>query len=38
VKIIIGFLFCLLLTKPMAQLFEQQVWVETGAKYNLTKK
>jgi hypothetical protein len=22
----------------MAQLFEQQVWVETGAKYNLTKK
>jgi hypothetical protein len=38
VKVILGFLFCLLLTKPMAQLFEQQVWVETGLKYNLTKK
>ena len=37
-KVILGFLFCLLLTKPMAQLFEQQVWVETGVKYNLTKK
>jgi hypothetical protein len=38
VKDILGFLFCLLLTKPMAQFFEQQVWVETGVKYNLTKK
>lgn len=37
-KVILGFLFCLLLTKPMAQLFEQQVWIETGVKYNLTKK
>ena len=37
-KDILGFLFCLLLTKPMAQFFEQQVWVETGVKYNLTKK
>lgn len=37
-KVVIGFLFCLMLTKPMAQLFEQQVWVETGVKYNLTKK
>jgi len=38
VKIIIGLLFCLVLVAPKAQLFEQQVWIETGAKYNLTKK
>ena len=37
-KIIIGLLFCLVLVAPKAQLFEQQVWIETGAKYNLTKK
>lgn len=37
-KGILGFLFCLMLTNPMAQLFEQQVWLETGVKYNLNKK
>ncbi len=37
-KVIIGFLFCLVLITPKAQLFEQQVWLETGVKYNLTKK
>lgn len=37
-KIIIGLLFCIVLVAPKAQLFEQQVWIETGAKYNLTKK
>lgn len=37
-KGILGFLFCLMLTKSMAQLFEQQVWLETGVKYNLNKK
>lgn len=37
-KGILGLLFCLMLTNPMAQLFEQQVWLETGVKYNLNKK
>jgi hypothetical protein len=38
VKFFLGIFWCFLVTSSIAQLFEQQVWVETGVKYNLNKK
>jgi len=37
VKFILGIFWCFMVTSSMAQLFEHQVWVETGVKYNLNK-
>lgn len=37
-KIIVVVLFCLLISSPIAQVMDQQVWVETGVKYNISKK
>jgi hypothetical protein len=38
VKFFLGIFWCFLVTSSIAQLFEQQVWVETGVKYTLNKK
>ncbi len=37
-KFFLGIFWCFIVTSSIAQLFEQQVWVETGVKYNLNKK
>lgn len=37
-KFFLGIFWCFLVTSSIAQLFEQQVWVETGVKYTLNKK